>query len=152
MSQNRSLRVELKPSLLLVCTLGLAHILALAAAVITLHGWPLLLVAAGVLVSGAVAAAEALHRTVGAARALELHADGRCAWRDGKGRWHEGRIDGPQFASTGLIVVALQANTRRHKWIVLLPDSAERESIRRLRLWVRWSADTPQVGGAGGND
>jgi hypothetical protein len=132
--------MELRPSLLLAGTLAPVHLLALVASATALHGWPLLLVAGGIVLSGAVTVARALHRTAGAARALELHADGRGAWRDGAGRWHEGLLRGQGFVAPGLIVLALKGSARGGKWLVLLPDSSDGESLRRLRARLRWRA------------
>jgi hypothetical protein len=140
MSQSQSLRMELKPSWLLAGALAGAHLLALAAAVAALGRWPLLLVASGVLVSLVVTAAEALQRTAGSPRALELHEDGHCAWRDGAGQWHQGRLHGQRFVAGGLVVFALNAANGR-RWIALPPDAADAENLRRLRGWLRWRVD-----------
>jgi hypothetical protein len=141
MSQSPSLRMELKPSLRLAGALASAHLLALAGAAAALVGWPLLLVAAGIVLSCAVTVADALQRTLRSARALELRAEGTCAWRDGAGRWHEGTLHGPRFVAPGLVVLPLKKGALRRKWIVLLPDSSDRESLRRLRGLLRWRAD-----------
>lgn len=141
MSQSPSLRIELKPSLRLAGALASAHLLALAGAAAALGGWPLLLVAAGIVLSCAITVAEALQRTARSARALELRAEGPCAWRDGAGRWHEGTLHGQRFIAPGLIVLPLKEGALRRKWIVLLPDSSDGESLRRLRGLLRWRAD-----------
>jgi membrane-bound toxin of toxin-antitoxin system len=143
MSQSPSLRIELRPSFFLAGALASAHLLALGASAAALHGWPLILVAAGILLSGAVTLARALHRA-GGARALELDPDGRCAWRDGAGRWHEARLRGQQFASPALVVLALEGDAPEGKRIVLLPDSCDRDGARRLRGWLRWRAESAQ--------
>jgi hypothetical protein len=140
MSQSPSLRMDLKPSLLLAGALAAAHLLALIAAVTALGGWPLLLVTSGVLVSLAVTVAEAVQRTVGSPRALELHGNGRGAWRDGAGQWHEGMLHGQRFVAAGLVVFALKGDSGR-RWIALLPDAADGENLRRLRAWLRWRTD-----------
>jgi hypothetical protein len=141
MTQSPSLRMDLKPSWLLAGALAPMHVLALAAASITLSGGSLALVVAGIVLSGVVTSAGALLRTAGSARALELHADGRCGWRDRGGRWHDGRLHGQQFASPLLTVLGVQGGAPRRKWIVLLPDSADRDSLRRLRGWLRWRGE-----------
>jgi membrane-bound toxin of toxin-antitoxin system len=135
-----SLRMELKPSLLLAGSLAAVHLLAVAAAAAALGGWALLLVAAGVVLSGALTVTDALHGTARSVRALELHADGRCAWRDGAGRWREGRLHGRRFIAPGLIVLGLEGSAGR-RWIVLLPDASDRDHLRRLRVWLHWRAD-----------
>ena len=154
MSQSASLRMELKPSSLLAGTLAVVHLLALVASAAVLSGWPLILVGAGVLISAAVTVAQALHRTSGSARALELHADGQCRWRDGKGRWHEAQLQGQQFVSPRLVVLALKGNALRRNWIVLPPGSCDAESARRLRGWLRWRTEmlrrdsAPEISGS----
>ncbi|HZR68964.1 MAG TPA: protein YgfX [Burkholderiales bacterium] len=138
MSQSPSLRLDLKPSPILAGALALVHGLALAAAAAVLAGWPLALVAAGVALSGAATVAEALQRTPAAARALELHADGRAAWLGPTGHWHEGVLLPERVVTPALIVLALKAGARRRKHIVLAADASDRESLRRLRAWLRW--------------
>jgi hypothetical protein len=147
MSQSPSLRMELKPSVLLAGALAAAHLLALAAVAIVLGSWPIALVATGILASCAVTIADALQLTPRSPRALELRDDGRCAWRDAAGRWHEAAAHGQRFVTPGLVVLALQAQPRR-KWIVLLPDACDRESLRRLRSWLRWRSDAQRGGAA----
>jgi membrane-bound toxin of toxin-antitoxin system len=140
MSQSPSLRMELKPSLLLAVALAAVHLLALGATVTALDGWAALLVATGILVSLAGTLAEAFQRTVRSPRALELREDGRCAWRDGAGRWHEATLHSRRFVAPGLVVLALEGG-RRRKWLALPPDASDRESLRRLRAWLRWRID-----------
>ena len=146
MTRSEILTVELRPSYLLAGALALGHLLALSAAWISLEGWPRVLVLAGIALSGWGGIAGALHRTLGSAQALALRADGGCAWRDGEGTWRESRLGGAPFVSTVLIVFGLRLNTLRRKWIVLLPDAADDESLRRLRVWLLWRQleDVPQ--------
>jgi hypothetical protein len=64
------------------------------------------------------------------------------------GAWEEGHTatPGSNFVSGWLSVVAVRAgSSKRH--VILLPDSLGRESARRLRVWLRWSA----VGNSGGS-
>jgi hypothetical protein len=137
MSAAATLQIDLKPSLKLAALLGAVHLLALAAAWLSLADWPRYLVGSGVLLSGAVCLVEVLQRSSGAALSLELHADGRASWRDRNGTWHEGRLGAERFVSTALIVMGLEMN-RGRKWLVLMADSASAEELRRLRLWLRW--------------
>src|SRR6266540_116202 len=132
-----ALRIDLKPSLQLAALLGVAHILALAAAWVSLAGWPRYLVACGVLLSGAVCLVETLHRSSTGAVSLELHADGRASWRDRNGAWHEGKLGADHFVSTALVVMGLDQVERGRKWVVLMADSAPAEELRRLRIWLR---------------
>ena len=117
--------------------MGAAHALAFLAAFISLAGWPLYLVVAAILVSAVALVAESLHASAGAAVSLEVHADGRTAWQDRNGHWHEVKLGNNHFVSALLVVMRLDASAPRHKWIVLLPDSAPCDDLRRLRVWLR---------------
>jgi toxin CptA len=132
-----TLRIDLKPSLKLAALLGAVHLLALAAAWVSLADWPRYLVGSGVLLSGAMCLVEVLQRSSTAALSLELHADGRASWRDRNGTWHEGSLGADRFVSTALVVMGLEMD-RGRKWLVLMADSASAEELRRLRLWLRW--------------
>jgi hypothetical protein len=140
MSQSPSLRLDLKPSLLLAGTLAAIHAFALAAAVAVLGGWPLLLVATGIVLSGTLAVVRSLQRTASGTRGIELHADGRGAWQDRAGRWHQATLLPRRFVTPALVILALEG-ARERKWIVLAPDACDAESLRRLRAWLRWRAE-----------
>ncbi len=137
MSQSPSLRLDLRASPTLAGMLAAIHLLALAAAGTVLVGWPLALVASGIGLSCAATVAEALQRTPAGARGLELHADGRAAWLDRAGRRHEGVLQPECFVTRALVVLALDCGSGR-KHLVLAPDASDRESLRRLRAWLRW--------------
>ena len=65
------------------------------------------------------------------------------------GVWQEGHAatPGSSFVSGWLSAVAVRTgDSKRHRYIILLPDSLSRESARRLRVWLRWSA----AGNSGG--
>jgi len=144
MSGAAALRIDLKPSLWLAGALGLVHALALLAAWTSLSGWPQYLVASGVLLSAVAWIAETLHRSSGAAVSLELRADGRASWMDRNGTWHDARSGAEHFVSAALVVLSLERTTRRRKWIVLMPDSAQPDEMRRLRVWLRWRREANQ--------
>jgi hypothetical protein len=113
------LKIELKPSFKLAGLVGVFHVLALAAAWLSLEGWPRNVVACGLLLSAAGCLSEILHRTSGAAVSLEL-------------------LDDDHFVSAALVVMRLDRVQGGRKWLVLAPDSAAREDLRRLRVWLRW--------------
>jgi len=138
MSVNSTLRVELRHSFQLAGLLSVAHVLALGSAWISLAGWPLYLVIAGVSISAASCFTETFHRSTDTVTALELHAEGRAAWRDRDGNWHECRLRRDNFVSVPLIVIGLAQSKPNRRWIVLLPDSAPADELRRLRVWLRW--------------
>ena len=132
------LQIELRPSLRLAGVLGAAHILALAAAWLSLEGWPRYVVACGVLLSAGGCLTEILHRSSRAAVALELLDDGRASWRDRSAKWHEGRLGDDHFVSAALVVMRIDRTQGGRKWLVLADDSGAHEDLRRLRVWLRW--------------
>jgi hypothetical protein len=136
-----TLQLGLKPSLRLAGFLLVAHVLALAAAWVSLAGWPQVLVVCGILLSGAGCLAEVLQRSSRAVVSLELREDGGASWRDRNGAWHEGRLRSDHFVSATFVVLGLDLAGRGRKWLVLLGDSALPEDFRRLRIWLRWRRD-----------
>jgi toxin CptA len=137
-SVNSTLRVELRHSFQLAGLLSVAHALALVSAWFSLAGWPLSLVIAGIFISAISCFIETFHRSAGAITALELHTEGRAAWRDRGGDWHECRLRRDSFVSVPLIVIGLDQSEPNRQWIVLLPDSAPADDMRRLRVWLSW--------------
>ena len=133
-----TLQLDLKPSLRLAGLLLVAHAVALAAAWVSLAGWPRVVVGFGILLSGAACLAEVLQRSSRAAVSLELRDDGGVSWRDRNGAWHEGRLRSDHFVSAAFVVLGLDLTGRGRKWLVLLGDSASPEDFRRLRVWLRW--------------
>ena len=144
------LKIELKPSLKLAGVVGVFHVLALAAAWLSLEGWPRVVVACGLLLSAAGCLSEILQRTSRAAVSLELLDDGRATWRDRSASSHEGRLGDDHFVSAALVVIRLDRTQGGRKWLVLAADSAAREDLRRLRVWLRWYRKAgPEIGEAG---
>ena len=118
-------------------------ILALACAWISLPVLALAPVAAGIALTWAWHLAQALQRGKSALHALELDAQGAARCRDGSGRWHDTEILPGSYVSTWLTIVILRGSSRRRRALVLLPDAAAGDELRRLRLWLRW-----RVGGS----
>ena len=111
---------------------------ALACAWISLPQLAFLLLAAGILLAWAWHVARALQWGKSVPRTLELNAKGGARCRDGTGQWQEAEILPGSYVSGWLIVVILGAGGRRRRSLVLLPDAAEAEELRRLRVWLRW--------------
>src|SRR5256885_16857902 len=128
-----TLQLDLKPSLKLAGLLLVAHALSLLAAYASLAGWPRVLVGFGILLSGAGCLAEVLQRSARAAVSLELREDGGASWRDGRGRWQEGRLRSDHFVSAAFVVLGLEVAGRGGKGLVRLADPALPEDSRRLR-------------------
>ena len=97
--------------------------------------WP---VVAGIAIAWAWHTSLALHLSPAAVRALEMNDAGGVRCRDGAGRWHEGEILPGSYVSAWLMVLLLDAGGRGRQALVLLPDCASAEELRRLRVWLRW--------------
>ena len=132
------LRIELKPSLRIAAGLGAVHVLALAAACLSLKGTPLYIVVCGIALSAVGCFSEILHRTSRSAVALELLDDGSASWQDRRARWHEGRLGNDHLVSEALVVMRVDQVQGGRKWLVLSADSGAPEDMRRLRVWLRW--------------
>jgi len=111
---------------------------ALACAWIGLPRLALAPVAAGITLAWVWHFAQAMQRSPSALHTLELNAAGGARYEDGEGRWREAEVLPDSYVSTWLIVVILGINGRRDRSLVLLPDAATAEELRRLRTWLRW--------------
>jgi hypothetical protein len=141
-SNPAALKIEIRPSLILAGILGAAHVLALAAALLSLPGWAGYLVASGVVLSAAASLAKVLQLLPASVVSLELFANGCASWRDRRGLWHEGGFGGGHYVSAVLVVVGLRSAGRQTQPLVLAADSASAEDMRRLRVWLRWRGDS----------
>ena len=99
---------------------------------------PLALIIVGVLLSTACTIADALLRLPSSVQAFHLEEDGSGHWRDCAGREHRVRGARASWVSAGVVVLGLRTGRWRTRWVVLLPDSAAAESLRRLRVWLKW--------------
>lgn len=111
---------------------------ALACARISLPDLAFLPVAAGIALAWAWHLAQALQRGKHPLRALELRTKDSARWQDGSGQWQEAEVLPSSYTSDWLVVVNLRGSDRRHRALVLLPDCAAAEELRRLRVWLRW--------------
>jgi hypothetical protein len=136
------LTARLRPSPVLASLLVVVHALALYAAGVTLEGWSLGFAAAGLMLSALGTTGEALLYWQDSATGIELREDGRFAWQDRLGHWHEAELADGGYVSPWLIVVPLVGTGRRRKWVVIAPDAAFSEERRRLRAWLRWRRTT----------
>lgn len=130
--------IELKPSrrlgLLLAGMTGLAWMgLWLAA----LPLWAQLGSGAGV-----VALALRGWRGVRVPVRLRLRADGQVQLRGATGEWEDVEVRGDSYVSTALVVLRYRTANMQTNSLVLLPDSAEAEDLRRLRVSLRWASRT----------
>ena len=82
-----------------------------------------------------------LHWHPAAVHALEIGADGAVRCRTGSGLWTEWNLQGDSYVSAWLIVLRLgDGSGRRSSTLVLLPDSAQRDDLRRLRARLCWGS------------
>lgn len=130
--------IELKPSrrlgLLLAGMAGLALVALWAAAL------PLGLQAAlsALLVA---AAAWGARRTRPVVR-LRQRADGGLQAQAGEGDWCDIVLLDDSFVSSALIVMRYRMEGTTPRALTLLPDSADAEDLRRLRVSLRWASRT----------
>lgn len=144
MSRLNRLRIELRPSARLAAALIAAHLLA-AATVLTLSlpAWSRLGLFAAVVFSAVPSLRRhALRSSAEACTALEVHRDGSVQWRLRSGAVRDGRLLGDTFVTPLLTVVRLRrGDNGRREAVVLFPDSAEADSLRALRVWLRFNVE-----------
>ena len=134
---SEPLSVTLRPSRFLALALTFMAGAALAGTWFSLPLPGFLPAAAGIVLAWIWHLAPALHRGRRGVRALELGAKGDARWQDGSGTWHEAAVQPGSYVSTWLVVVNL-GRGRRDPSLLLLPDSAAADELRRLRVWLRW--------------
>ena len=135
---SQTLSVSLRPSRVFALALTVTAGTALACVWISLTPLAFLLAAAGIVLTWAWHLAQALQLGRFALRALELNEQGNARCQDGTGRWQEFEILPGSYVSGCLTVVILGASGRRRRALVVLPDCAASDDLRRLRAWLRW--------------
>jgi toxin CptA len=74
---------------------------------------------------------------------LRVAADGRLQYLGGEGEWRDIEVQGDSLVSLALIVLRYRiATDKRVRSLTLLPDSAEADDLRRLRVSLRWTRRT----------
>ena len=73
---------------------------------------------------------------------LRLAVDGRLQCLDGTGAWCDVDILDDSFVSTVLIVLRYRMADGKRRALTLLPDSADSDDLRRLRVSLRWARRT----------
>lgn len=128
-------QIELKPSRLL--GLLLAGMLALALIAVQLAALP-----GAVRWTLGIAAAGLSGWGWWRARGLEtlrIDRDGQLQCRDREGAWREVEVLGDSLVSAVLIVLRYRTTAGQVRSLVLLPDSADSDALRRLRVTLRWA-------------
>jgi len=70
---------------------------------------------------------------------LRLAPDGRLQCLDERLEWQDVEVLDDSFVSLALVVLRYRAAGRRMRSLVLLPDSADPDDLRRLRVSLRWT-------------
>lgn len=134
----QTLTVSLRPSRILAVSLTIMAAAALACAWTSLEPLAFAPVAAGIALAWAWHLAHVMRRGAGGVHALELAAQGDARWQDGSGQWHDTEILPGSYVSDWLVVVNLGTSGAPGRSLVLLPDCAVADELRRLRVWLRW--------------
>ena len=130
--------IELKPSRRL--GLLLAGMLLLALSAVYLAALPgRLQLALGVAVTGLSVWGW---RRASPMASLRIAGDGRLQYLDDMAEWRDAEVLGDSFVSTALIVVRYRPAVGRLHTLTLLPDSADADDLRRLRVSLRWTRRT----------
>lgn len=126
--------IELKPSRRLGLLLAGVMLLALVAV-----QWAAL--PAGVQVALGLVAAGLVFwgwRRAGVPAVLRVGADGRLQCLDDAAEWRDIEVSGESFVSTRLIVLRYRIEDGPPQTLTLLHDSGDADSLRRLRVSLRW--------------
>ena len=135
------LRVTPKPSPALAIILTVAHTAAAGTLVpLDLPAWAKVILGLAIVASLAHALLRhALLRSPGCLKAIEFRDNDCAAAQTRDGTWHEARVLGTSYVSPLLSVINLRLEGRvfaRH--VLIVPDNADAECFRRMRVWLRW--------------
>ncbi|MHB1091563.1 protein YgfX [Thiobacillus sp.] len=126
--------IELKPSrrlgLLLLGVTALVLVALLLADVPMVTAWVLGIVAMGF-------GAWGWRQSVPMA-SLRIAPDGRLQCRNETREWQDVEVLDDSFVSLALVVLRYRIDDRRVRSMTLLPDSANADDLRRLRVSLRW--------------
>ena len=81
-------------------------------------------------------------RRVRRTESLRIAPDGRLQSQDAGQGWRDVEVLGDSVVSPGLTVVRYRFSGAGVRTLVLLPDSAPAEDLRRLRVSLRWAGRT----------
>ena len=73
---------------------------------------------------------------------LRLQADGGVQLRSETGDWEDIEMCGDSYVSTVLVILRYRTADGQAHTLALLPDSADAEDLRRLRVSLRWASRT----------
>lgn len=72
--------------------------------------------------------------------ALRMTVDGQLQCMDEQGGWGDVEVLGDSLVSPALIVLRYRPGGKRVRSLTLLPDSADADDLRRLRVSLRWAS------------
>ena len=145
------LRLQIVASPLLAGALALAHSTAILCSILFLPGWWMPGLACVALTVSLVfhVRRDALQLSGTAVTGLLLRDGGQCELTLSDGGALSGNIEGSTFVAPLLVVINVRpAGPGRSRSVVLMPDSALAEDLRRVRVWLRHRAqpDMPVSG------
>ena len=135
-----ALRVTIAASLLLAGALVLAHGAAIACAALFLPGWWMPALASTAIAGNLVfhIRRDALQRSGHAVTELLLKDGAQCELLLRNGETLAGSIEVSTFVASLLTVINVRLDGRgRRRSVILMPDSAPAEDLRRVRVWLR---------------
>ena len=130
--------IELKPSRLLGLLLAAMLLLALAAVYWAALPRGLQLILGVVVASLAGWSWRRMSSTV----SLRIDAKGQLQCLDDTSEWRDVEVMGDSFVSIVLIVLRYRIPGQPVRSLTLLPDSADADALRRLRVSLRWTRRT----------
>ena len=144
MNRMDSIDLELKPSRRLGFFLAIVHGAAIIAVVTLPWPWWLRLIAMALITANAVALirSRALPDGHQSLVSLKLSRDATCRLHLADGSELTGKLCRGWLATPCLIVLRVVAGEQRHRHgITLLSDSASKDDLRKLRVFLRFAID-----------
>jgi toxin CptA len=87
----------------------------------------------------------AMHRSPLAVAGLEFSSAAGCALRDPGGLWLPAEVRHVAVPAGWLAVPVARDANGRSRAAVILPDAADAEDFRRLRVWLKWRVAAPDL-------
>lgn len=139
--------MALRPSRTVAGAVVVGHAAALAAASVGLPPLAAAVVAAGLALSAVHHLRLVLHLAPEAVAALEFGPEGRCAVAGPGGAWQEAAVCAAAVPASWIAVLVIRDSRGTKRPVVVVPDGADRDGFRRLRVWLRWRAAADGVPG-----
>lgn len=142
MNQTDFIDVPLRASARLALLLAASHLAAIVAVLVLPVSWWYRIAACALVLLGAAFQIyrHALRKGSHACIGLRLMRDGSCQLRMASGRVVVGRLCRGWFVSPQLIVMRISCpGERLSRAVSLLPDSADSDDLRRLRVFLRFA-------------